>query len=73
MLSDLRSGVLQTHQALQEKTQSYSLGKMRLPKVFNKGEIIMANFGEKHLFHNVISHNFQLFYFKETLDFCHFY
>jgi len=33
----------------------------------------MANFGEKKIFNNVISHNFQLFCFKERLDFLQFF
>jgi len=36
MLSDLLSCVLQTHQALEERSQSCYLGKRRLQKVFNK-------------------------------------
>ncbi len=44
MVSELLSGVLQTPQALQVKTQSYYLGKIKLQKLFNKRRaVIVAN------------------------------
>jgi len=73
MVSDLLSVVLQTHQALWKKAQSFYLGKRRLQKVFNKrGQIIVPKvfWRKTFLFHIVISPHFQLFNFNERLAFC---
>jgi len=43
MISDLLSGVLQTHQVLLEKAQSCYLGKRMLQKKYGRLSLIVAN------------------------------
>ncbi len=73
MVSDLLSGVLQTQQALQEKTQICYLGKMTLQWFGGN------NCGQHELEKAFISQcetpppTFQLFYFSDRLEFCDFF